>query len=433
MSYNASTAGNLDYRIYFEGDTGDSTLKVYEYGYEGTVMVATESPNANRIVEQGGLTFGDAIPDEPGEFGYDAATNPGAFGFYGENNADWLIQVGSAVNVVTMKSTTGATLEITPATKVTGVLTTGSTIELGNAADTTLSRAAAGLLAVEGNTIPEVNHATGGIIFTGPTQVRSIAIPNANTTLLSTNAAVTVPQGGTGRATGTTAYALVATGTTATGVQQTLSQGAVGEILTGAGAALPVWTSTPDLGTPSAVVLTNATGLPSSGITTIVDSIVWNASGMSADGTQCADPAQAVINSGPEIYTIICADNDASQIEGQVLMPDSWDGGTVTFTLEYVQTAADTGSMLSDVYAMCRGTGETINNTWSGLIPIDDAAVTGSNATDVATSAAVTPNGTCAGGDSLFWRWEFDAASTTASATLHILGMKMEYTSNVGD
>jgi hypothetical protein len=114
-------------------------------------------------------------------------------------------------------------------------------IELGNAADTTLSRAAAGVLAVEGNTVVEVNHATGGIIFTGPTQMRSIAIPDANSTVLTTNAAVTVAQGGTGRATGTTAYALVATGTTATGAQQTLAQGAAGEMLVGAGAALPTW------------------------------------------------------------------------------------------------------------------------------------------------------------------------------------------------
>jgi hypothetical protein len=93
---------------------------------------------------------------------------------------------------------------------------------------------------------------------------------------------VAVTDGGTGRSTGTTAYSLVATGTTATGAQQTLANGATTEILVGGGAAaLPVWTSatgsgapvratsptlvTPALGTPSALVLTNATGLPVAG------------------------------------------------------------------------------------------------------------------------------------------------------------------------
>jgi hypothetical protein len=91
-----------------------------------------------------------------------------------------------------------------------------------------------------------------------------------------------VAGGGTGRATGTTAYALIATGTTATGAQQSLAAGATTEVLVGGGAAaLPVWTTatgsgapvratsptlvTPALGTPSSGTLTNCTGLPVAG------------------------------------------------------------------------------------------------------------------------------------------------------------------------
>jgi len=106
---------------------------------------------------------------------------------------------------------------------------------------------------------------------------------NLTTTNLTISGSVTgtiaVTNGGTGRTTGTTAYALVATGTTATGAQQSLAAGATTEILVGGGAsALPVWTTatgsgspvratsptltTPNLGTPSAATLTNATGLP---------------------------------------------------------------------------------------------------------------------------------------------------------------------------
>lgn len=62
---------------------------------------------------------------------------------------------------------------------------------------------------------------------------------------------ITVADGGTGRSTGTTAYALVATGTTATGAQQTLASGGTTEVLVGGGAsALPVWTTATGSGAP---------------------------------------------------------------------------------------------------------------------------------------------------------------------------------------
>ena len=88
---------------------------------------------------------------------------------------------------------------------------------------------------------------------------------------------IAVADGGTGRSTSTTAYGLLAAGTTATGVHQTLAAGATTEILVGGGAsALPVWTTaqgsgapvratsptlvTPVLGAASATSLTITTG-----------------------------------------------------------------------------------------------------------------------------------------------------------------------------
>ena len=81
---------------------------------------------------------------------------------------------------------------------------------------------------------------------------------------------VPVTQGGTGRSTGTTAYSLVATGTTAKGAQQTLANGATTEVLVGGGAsALPVWTTATGSGAPvratSPTLVTPALGTPTSG------------------------------------------------------------------------------------------------------------------------------------------------------------------------
>jgi len=175
-----------------------------------------------------------------------------------------------------------------------------------------------------------------------------------------------------------------------------------------------------------------ANDIDSSEINTEVRSMYWPAGSLSSDGTQCADPAEVTLASNPKTYTIICADNNASAIYGQAVMPDSWNGGTVVFELSYTQTAADTSDFNGGVFAQCRGAGETIGSYGSEQT-INDAAVTGSNAVDITESSAVTPAGTCAGGDILFWKYEVEDTTDTAMATLHILGMKMEYTSNVGD
>jgi hypothetical protein len=157
-------------------------------------------------------------------------------------------------------------------------------------------------------------------------------------------------------------------------------------------------------------------------------SIWFGAGSLSTDGTQCASPAEVTINSGPKLWTIICTDNDAATIYGSVQMPDSWDGGTVTFTHVYIQTAANTSALNGDIAAQCRGNGETPSSTWGTEVAIDDAGVTGSNNNDFTTSAAVTPAGTCAAGDMLYWRYQLDATgTTTAVATLHHVGFKMEY------
>lgn len=78
-----------------------------------------------------------------------------------------------------------------------------------------------------------------------------IVVVNAGGTALESVASLTVAQGGTGRVTGTTAYGLIAAGTTATGAQQTLAAGLTTEILVGGGAsALPVWTAATGTGAP---------------------------------------------------------------------------------------------------------------------------------------------------------------------------------------
>lgn len=162
-------------------------------------------------------------------------------------------------------------------------------------------------------------------------------------------------------------------------------------------------------------------------------SVWFGAGALSTDGTQCAAPAEVTINSGPKIWTVICTENDASTMYWSFKSPDNWDGGTFTVDHVYIQTAADTGSMLGELSAQCHGNGETVDSTWGSVVELDDAAVTGSNKNDMITSTAVTPAGTCAAGDMVYFRWQYDATGnpTTAAATLNHVGFRVEY-SEVG-
>lgn len=153
--------------------------------------------------------------------------------------------------------------------------------------------------------------------------------------------------------------------------------------------------------------------------------IYMSVAALAPDGTNCSAPEYTQIGGGPLLWTVVCLDSNSSTLYGSVRMPDDWDGGDLVFALTYVQTAANNGSVLSDVAAQCRGAGEAINDTWSAEAAIDDAAVTGSGAQDTTESAAVTPNGTCAAGDLVNFRWQWDSASTTLHTSLHILGMSV--------
>jgi hypothetical protein len=181
-------------------------------------------------------------------------------------------------------------------------------------------------------------------------------------------------------------------------------------------------------GSAGAVLVTNGATPQVTSWLLPIKSVWFGAGALSTDGTQCAVPTEVTINSGPKIWTIICADNDGSTIYGSVRMPDSWNAGTITFTHVYIQTAANTGALNGDIAAQCRGNGEVPSSTWGTEVAIDDAAVVGSNSNDMTTSAAVTPAGTCAAGDMLYFRYQIDAAgTTTTAASLHHIGFNMEY------
>lgn len=159
-------------------------------------------------------------------------------------------------------------------------------------------------------------------------------------------------------------------------------------------------------------------------------SIPYTMGGLISDGTQCAQPASANINTSGPMYTVLCLDNDAGIIYGQNIMPDGWDGGTVKFRFQASNTAADVGVYEFDFSALCRADGDALDSTY-GSEPGSPASITFTTANDIETSSetTVTPNGTCTGDATLLkWRASLDAtATTTVVATAHVTGIIMEY------
>jgi hypothetical protein len=186
------------------------------------------------------------------------------------------------------------------------------------------------------------------------------------------------------------------------------------------------------------------------GPSTATRSMQWGAGAMSVDGTNCVAPVEATINSGPKQFVIVCGDNDASLIYGSTIMPDGYDGGTVTFELSLVNLNADPDSDTPDsdydvdFSVSCRGNSDVVNNTYGSEkaadVDFDAAGSCGASGCVQyelvqVTTEAVTGNGTCAGGDALFWIGAVDATGTTSTqvADINLLNVKMEYTWTPGD
>ena len=208
--------------------------------------------------------------------------------------------------------------------------------------------------------------------FAGPTtSIKTFTLPNASSTILTSNDVVTVAQGGTGRATGTTAYSLIATGTTATGAQQTLANGNTTEILVGGGpSALPVWTTasgsglpirqtaptlvTPLLGTPASGNLTNCINIPAgqlsgtvpvanggTGAATLTGLLQGNGTSAVTTVTNSTTVGQTLRVTASNTYAFGALDlADADAVTG--VLPTANGGTSTTTGRATAQTAANT-------------------------------------------------------------------------------------------
>jgi hypothetical protein len=159
---------------------------------------------------------------------------------------------------------------------------------------------------------------------------------------------------------------------------------------------------------------------------TVTANHAWNMWEVMPDGTQCGSVSEQTINSGPHVAGIKCADNAASAMYFN-LHDGTYGGGTVIFSFAAVNAnATPTGVLDFDISCQCRGDSDAMNSTW-GTVQNFSITFDTQNDLELASTAAVTPEGSCAANDYLFCRAVMDDTSTTTEvADTVILGISGE-------
>lgn len=257
-----------------------------------------------------------------------------------------------------------------------------TSIELGNAADTTLARVSAGVLSVEGATLATVSQAqtiSAAWNFTTAPQVASLELGHAtDTTLTRVSAGVVAIEG-----------ANVVTETS--GDARYKKQGRN---------TIPIM---------AAAMIPAATN----------------------------GPAQATVTAATNLQTYKTLDFDQTTQEFahfQIPFPKGWNEGTITFQPIWT-AAAGTGGVVWELEAVAVGNDDAIDVAWGTAQNSIDTLIATGDIHVGPESSAITIAGTPAADDLVFFRIKRAPAnaSDTLTGDARLIGIRIFYTDNAAD
>lgn len=156
--------------------------------------------------------------------------------------------------------------------------------------------------------------------------------------------------------------------------------------------------------------------------------IFFPAIALETDGTNCGSHTKVAMNSGPLQSMFSCADSSSSVFYASLsMLRTGWDGGPIQVTLHVYHATTETIWFEGKMVAQCRAPTEVVDNTWSADTQLS-VAITTAHRIARATTAAITPNGTCAPGDDLHLRFTVDpAAFSTNAVNARVFGLSLHY------
>ena len=169
---------------------------------------------------------------------------------------------------------------------------------------------------------------------------------------------------------------------------------------------------------------------------------IWIASAMSVDGTQCLQPAEETINSGPKVWSITCdpAANTDGTIYGNVTLGANFtsDGALRWEITGYILSDNGLGTFYGNIAIQCQDVGGLIDSNWDDAVELDIELLDADSQYDVVQGFITgfdTATESCSPGDTLFWKYVVcadDATPTTGCSDANgfeddvvILSMRM--------
>jgi len=163
-------------------------------------------------------------------------------------------------------------------------------------------------------------------------------------------------------------------------------------------------------------------------------SIAVSASALIADGTNCEDPAEHTINSGPNLYACTCDGATDGTMEIAIPMPENWEGGAssaMKVGIHWIMDAAagtNTQTVIFQAKLQARGNGDQVDNTWtSSYSGTTTFGASESQHDTYYTEITITEALSGAGGDTLFVYVNRNADTDTDTHDVEVTGLKIMY------